>query len=211
MKAFPQRCQGKKEKTYQNFFKANPHICEFWSANQAASVRAVMTCPQPEYRIIKKWKSIFLCAAFIVSKGTQLAWVIPFSNQARKAWRRRLLKTYSYLRSGWFMAREGWEVLGVGRQGGMTDPGHPSVLGKGCIWLGRQSACSWPSLLHCTKGWVRLFTPDPPLLVHPVHKRLYPRLPAGTDWFSSPLHSCLYQSEVAALAMECWGHRSWSL
>ena len=139
MKAFPQRCQGKK-KPNQNFLEVNPHICELWSANQAASVRAVTFCSQPECGIIKNRKSIFLCAAFIVSKGTQPVRVIPFSNQAREAWKRRLLKTYSYLRSRWFVGREGWEALGVGRQGGTTDPGRPSVLGEGCIWLGRQSA-----------------------------------------------------------------------
>lgn len=99
----------------------------------------------------------------------------------------------------------------MGRQGGTTDPGCWFVLGEVCIWLGRQSSCSWPSLPHCGKGWVRLFTPDPPLLVHPAQERLHPWLPAATDWFSIPLHSSLYQSEVAALVMGCWGHQSWSL
>jgi len=61
----------KKEKPKQNFFKVNPHMRELRSANQAASVRAVTPSSQPECGIIKKRKSIFLCAAFIVSKGTQ--------------------------------------------------------------------------------------------------------------------------------------------
>lgn len=96
-----------KRKPNQNFSKVDPHICALWSANQAASVRAVMFCSQPECRIIKKWKSIFLCAAFIVSKGTQPVRVILLSNRARKASMRWLLKTYSYLQSGWFMGQEG--------------------------------------------------------------------------------------------------------
>lgn len=201
---------SRQNKPNQNFLKAKPHICEWWSVNRAASVRAVTFSSQPECEIIKKWKSIFLCAAFLVSKGTQLARAIPLSNQARKAWTGWPLKTHSYLWSSDSAGWEGWEGLAVGRQGGMTDPGRPSLLGESRIWLGKQSACSRPSLPRCGQGWVRLFTPDPPLLVHPVEQRLHPQLAASTDWLSIPLRSHRYHSKVAALAMGCWRHRSWS-
>lgn len=98
-------------------------------------------------------------------------------------------------------------ICGMGRQGGTTEPGCPSVRGKGCIWLGTPSSCSWPSLPHCRKWWVRLFTSDLPLLVHPVKEHLHPQLPSGMDCFS--IH--WYQSEVAALPMGLWGHQSWCL
>lgn len=58
----------------------------------------------------KKCKSILLCAAFTVCRGTQPGRVIPLWNWARKAWVRRLLKTHSYLQSGCFMGQEGWVV-----------------------------------------------------------------------------------------------------
>lgn len=156
-KLFPRDVKVRKQnkpnqttKLNQDLLKVNPLICELWSANQATSVRAVTSCSQPECRIVKRWKSIFLCAAFIIPKGTQTVRVIPFSNQGREAWVRWLLKTYGYL---W--ADDFWR----GKAGWSDRPWVPVRAGQGLYPPCPRGSCGDTfSLLqqqcHVLKGFV---------------------------------------------------------
>lgn len=128
----------------------------------------------------KKCKSILLCAAFTVSRGTQAVQVIPLWNWARKAWVGQLLKSHRYLQSGCFMGHEGWVV------------GQALGLGRGCLWLGTQRTHPRPTLPHCGKRWIRFSTPDPPQPFHPPDASPDPSWP-GMVWSPISLPGCLHQ------------------